>query len=113
MESSPPPLEPIPPESRLLRVPQQARAGRHLDAVAEQAEAMVAKIIAYETAANRKLWERRLVLVASVNPWSRVGRKRIAVLSSPAGAWFFRKSFLRLKPLNGTGTIVIGAPPRP
>ena len=43
---------------------------------------------------------RRLVLVASVNPWSRVGRKRIAVLSSPAGAWFFRKSFLRLKPLN-------------
>jgi hypothetical protein len=38
--------------------------GRLPASSAAQAEAMVGKIIAYETAANRKLWERRLVLVA-------------------------------------------------
>ena len=38
--------------------------GRLPAGTAAQAEAMVSKIIAYETAANRKLWERRLVLVA-------------------------------------------------
>jgi pimeloyl-ACP methyl ester carboxylesterase len=43
---------------------------------------------------------RRLVLVAPVNPWSRIGRKRIRVLSTAAGGWLFRKSFLRLSPLN-------------
>jgi 4,5:9,10-diseco-3-hydroxy-5,9,17-trioxoandrosta-1(10),2-diene-4-oate hydrolase len=43
---------------------------------------------------------RRLVLVAPVNPWSRAGRKRIRVLSTPGGGWLFRKSFLRLGPLN-------------
>lgn len=43
---------------------------------------------------------RRLVLVAPVNPWSRAGRKRIRVLSTAAGGWLFRKSFLRLGPLN-------------
>ena len=43
---------------------------------------------------------RRLVLVAPVNPWSRVGRKRIAVLSSPLGRIAFRRTFLRLDALN-------------
>jgi 4,5:9,10-diseco-3-hydroxy-5,9,17-trioxoandrosta-1(10),2-diene-4-oate hydrolase len=43
---------------------------------------------------------RRLVLVAPVNPWSRAGRKRIRALSTTAGGWLFRKSFLRLGPLN-------------
>jgi 4,5:9,10-diseco-3-hydroxy-5,9,17-trioxoandrosta-1(10),2-diene-4-oate hydrolase len=43
---------------------------------------------------------RRLVLVAPVNPWSRTGRKRIRVLSTAAGGWLFRKTFLRLTPLN-------------
>ena len=43
---------------------------------------------------------RRLVLVAPVNPWSRAGRKRIRVLSTAAGGWLFRKSFLRIGPLN-------------
>jgi pimeloyl-ACP methyl ester carboxylesterase len=43
---------------------------------------------------------RRLVLVAPVNPWSRAGRKRIRVLSTAAGGWLFRKTFLRLSPLN-------------
>ena len=43
---------------------------------------------------------RRLVLVAPVNPWSRAGRKRIRVLSTAAGGWLFRKSFLRFGPLN-------------
>jgi hypothetical protein len=38
--------------------------GRLPASTAAQAEAMVGKIIAYEIAANRKLWERRLVLVA-------------------------------------------------
>jgi hypothetical protein len=38
--------------------------GRLPASSAAQAEAMVAKIIAYETAVNRKLWERRLLLVA-------------------------------------------------
>ncbi len=43
---------------------------------------------------------RRLVLVAPVNPWSRAGGKRIAVLSSPLGRMLFRQTFLRLDPLN-------------
>jgi pimeloyl-ACP methyl ester carboxylesterase len=43
---------------------------------------------------------RSLALVAPVNPWSRVGRKRIRVLSTAAGGWLFRKTFLRLDPLN-------------
>ncbi|MFI5088258.1 MAG: alpha/beta fold hydrolase, partial [Terriglobales bacterium] len=43
---------------------------------------------------------RRLVLVAPVNPWSRAGRKRIRALSTAAGGWLFRRSFLRLGPLN-------------
>ena len=43
---------------------------------------------------------RRLVLVAPVNPWSPTGRKRIAVLSSPAGGWLFRTTFLRSDRLN-------------
>lgn len=43
---------------------------------------------------------RRLALVAPVNPWSRAGRKRIRVLSTAAGGWLLRKSFLRLGPLN-------------
>ncbi len=43
---------------------------------------------------------RRLVLVAPVNPWSPIGRKRIRVLSSTVGGWLFRSTFLRLDPLN-------------
>jgi len=43
---------------------------------------------------------RRLVLVAPVNPWSPTGRKRITVLSSPAGGWLFRTTFLRSDRLN-------------
>ena len=42
----------------------------------------------------------RLVLVAPVNPWSRAGRKRIAVLSTLMGGWLFQKTFLRLDRLN-------------
>ena len=42
----------------------------------------------------------RLALVAPVNPWSRTGRKRIRVLSTAAGGWLFRSTFLRLGPLN-------------
>jgi 4,5:9,10-diseco-3-hydroxy-5,9,17-trioxoandrosta-1(10),2-diene-4-oate hydrolase len=43
---------------------------------------------------------RRLVLVAPVNPWSSIGRKRIAVLSSFPGGWLFRATFLRIDRLN-------------
>ncbi len=43
---------------------------------------------------------RKLVLVAAVNPWSHIGWKRTAVLSTAAGGWLFRKSFLRLPALN-------------
>lgn len=43
---------------------------------------------------------RRLVLVAPANPWSRIGRKRIRALSTATGGWLFRKTFLRLSPLN-------------
>ncbi len=42
----------------------------------------------------------RLVLVAPVNPWSHIGRKRMRVLSTAAGGWLLRRSFLRLGPLN-------------
>jgi pimeloyl-ACP methyl ester carboxylesterase len=43
---------------------------------------------------------RRLVLVDPVNPWSRAGRKRLRLLSTGAGGWLFRRTFLRLGPLN-------------
>jgi pimeloyl-ACP methyl ester carboxylesterase len=55
---------------------------------------------------------RRLVLVAPVNPWSRTGRKRIRVLSTAAGGWLFRKSFLRLTPLNNWVLSRLYADPR-
>jgi pimeloyl-ACP methyl ester carboxylesterase len=35
----------------------------------------------------------RLILVASINPWSHHGRKRIALLSNPLGAFAFRQTF--------------------
>ena len=35
----------------------------------------------------------RLILVAPINPWSRHGRKRLALLSNPLGAFGFRKAF--------------------
>lgn len=38
----------------------------------------------------------KLILVDAVNPWSRPGRKRIAVLSNPLGAFAFRKAFPHL-----------------
>jgi pimeloyl-ACP methyl ester carboxylesterase len=69
---------------------------RNFDLVGTSHGGALSTIIAAEE--GKRL--RRLVLVAPVNPWSRAGRKRIAVLSSPAGAWFFRKSYLRLGPLN-------------
>ena len=36
----------------------------------------------------------RLVLVASINPWSRTGLRRTRVLGHPAGAWLFRRMAL-------------------
>ena len=35
----------------------------------------------------------KLVLVSPINPWSRHGRKRLALLSNPVGAFLFRTSF--------------------
>ena len=35
----------------------------------------------------------KLVLVDPINPWSRHGRKRIALLSNPLGAFLFRRAF--------------------
>ena len=39
----------------------------------------------------------KLVLVDPINPWSRIGYKRIAVLSNALGAFAFRKAFPHLR----------------
>jgi pimeloyl-ACP methyl ester carboxylesterase len=69
---------------------------REFDLVGTSHGGAVATIIAAEL--GRRI--RRLGLVAPVNPWSRAGRKRIAVLSTAVGGMLFRKSFLRLDALN-------------
>ena len=46
--------------------------------------------VAAVLAASEPAKVRRLILVANINPWSRIGRKRVWALSSPAG-WFVLK----------------------
>lgn len=43
---------------------------------------------------------RRLVLVAPVNPWSPIGRRRTRVLGSSPGSVVLRAMFMRLAPIN-------------
>ncbi len=38
----------------------------------------------------------KLVLVDAINPWSRIGRKRVALLSNALGAFAFRRAFPHL-----------------
>lgn len=69
---------------------------REFDLVGTSHGGALSTIIAAEL--GRRI--RRLVLVAPVNPWSRAGRKRIAVFSTAVGGMLFRHSFLRLDALN-------------
>jgi pimeloyl-ACP methyl ester carboxylesterase len=43
----------------------------------------------------------KLVLVSSINPWSRHGRKRLALLSNPLGAFLFRAGFPYFRGTHG------------
>jgi pimeloyl-ACP methyl ester carboxylesterase len=43
----------------------------------------------------------KLVLVAAINPWSRRGRKRLALLSNPLGAFAFRTGFAYFRRTHG------------
>src|SRR5437773_3056594 len=43
---------------------------------------------------------RRLVLVSPANPWSRIGRKRLALLQTPQLAWLFPKLARPMRPLH-------------
>ena len=43
----------------------------------------------------------KLVLVDPINPWSRIGRKRVAVLSSALGALAFRHAFPHIRRAHG------------
>lgn len=43
---------------------------------------------------------RSLILVAPANPWSRIGRKRLAVLGLPGVTWLFPKFARHVRPIN-------------
>lgn len=43
----------------------------------------------------------KLILVDAINPWSRIGRKRVALLSNALGAFAFRHAFPYLRHTHG------------
>jgi 4,5:9,10-diseco-3-hydroxy-5,9,17-trioxoandrosta-1(10),2-diene-4-oate hydrolase len=69
---------------------------REIDLVGTSHGGAMATIMAAE--AGQRI--RRLVLVAPVNPWSRFGWKRTAVLSTGLGRLLFRATYMRLDWLN-------------
>lgn len=76
---------------------------RHADVLACSYGGAVALHLALQEKALKAGRLRSLMLAAPVNPWSRVGRKRLAVLRTPAGGMLLRLALPHSAPLHAWG----------